>query len=62
MCKADKRPSRTWQRMVIHPRVDTTSLSLASDCGDIKVAFYIFNVCQLLGRACAWRKMGRSAL
>ena len=62
MCKAGKRPSRTWQGMMIHPCVGTSSLSLASDCGDIMVAFYIFNVCQLLGRACALSKMGMSAL
>ena len=62
MCKADKRPSRTWQGIMIQPWVGTSSLSLASDCGDIKVAFYIFNVCQLLGRACALSKMGMSAL
>ena len=47
---------------MIHPRVGTSgSLRLAGDCGDIKVAFYIFNVCQLFGRACALSKMGMSA-
>ena len=62
MCKADKRLSRTWQGMMLHPRVGTSSLSLASDCGDIRVAFYIIIVCQLLRRVCALSKMGMSAL
>ena len=62
MCKADKRLSRTWQGMMLHPRVGTSSLSLASDCGDIRVASHIIIVCQLLGRVCALSKMGMSAL
>lgn len=56
MCKADKRLSRTWQGMMLHPRVGTSSLNL-SDCGDIRVASYI-----ILGRVCALSKMGMSAV
>ena len=47
---------------MLHPRVGTSSLSLASDCGDIRVAFYIIIVCQLLRRVCALSKVGMSAL
>ena len=47
---------------MLHPRVGTSSLSLASDCGDIRVASHIIIVCQLLGRVCALSKMGMSAL
>ena len=55
---------------IIHSRVGTNGSlrlttskpqAIGSDCGDITVAFYIFNVCQLLGRACSLRKMGIGA-
>ena len=47
---------------MVRPRVGTSSLSLASDCGDIRVVISIINVCQPLGSACALSKMGMSAL
>ena len=63
--KADK---RTWQVTIIHSWVSSSGslrlkrVSHRKRLCDIKVAFYIFNVCQILGRACALRKMGMSAL
>ena len=47
---------------MVHPPVGTSSTSLASDCGNIRVAFYIINVCDFLGRPSALSKMGMSAL